>query len=173
MENRVQCTKCPDGSILGQSATGAWRCSQSGLPSSAPAIRSRALRDRTYKSSFCPEGAFSDPDGGCRACGDVATPASIAAGAPQAGPFYDENADVEYYAIVFDSAIAGTTGPLCVPEVCCTSSAGEYTGEGDQLVDDGSSSTDDTPLKTTESETHLQSGANSPGLPSVLNEGRR
>ena len=137
----------------------------------------------------------------CHACGtnSVATPASISAGAPEAGPFYDENADIEYYAIIFDSAISGTNAPLCVPEACCASSAGEYTGEGDQEgVDDSQnalgdnefgtinsqvspdnsnagaapSSMDVVPAPTEHNEAHLQA-VDGPQWSSLLTEGRR
>ncbi len=130
-DDRAQCAKCADGATLGQSSLGVWRCSQEGLPDAKPTIRSRALRDRSYKGSSCPEGSYTDEEGVCYACGAVATPGSIAAGAPAAGPFVDgiDTEDVELYAVVFDTAVTGRSAPMCIPEMCCTSTAGEYTGD--------------------------------------------
>jgi hypothetical protein len=118
--------------------TGVWRCTQAGLTTSKPTIRTKALRDRPYKASTCPEGAYSDTEGVCHACGTVATPASIAAGAPDSGPFVDgvENDDVELYAVVFDTAVSGRSAPVCIPEVCCIVDTGEYTGNDEVLHGD-------------------------------------
>ncbi len=126
---KAQCAKC-EGATLKQTPSG-WRCAQEGLPLAKPTIRARSLRDRHYKASSCPEGAYSDSNGVCHACGNVATPSSIAAGAPESGPFTEgiDTPDVELYSIVFDAAISGRKAPVCIPEFCCISDSGEFTGE--------------------------------------------
>ncbi|KAL4539158.1 hypothetical protein Ndes2526A_g02550 [Nannochloris sp. 'desiccata'] len=143
-DEKAQCAKCPDSSFTlrknleSKSSEDTWRCSQAGLPTSKPAIRTRSLLDRPYKASFCPEGAYTDSEGICHACGAVATPASIEAGAPEAGPFTDgiDTEDTEIYAIVFDAAVSGRETPVCVLEECCNTPSAEYTGEDEKVEND-------------------------------------